>query len=199
MKFRLALPLLCLSLAACPDQGPKAPADFKRLTLEAFPPDGTKNVPGEMRLWTELYKLPNWYFLTTRDLAQQKQPSIELIDGQSYLVAFTDMGLLNAYARSRTLAPKVVAPAGDASVDDAAKAAAAAPVPDGGYVNPYFEPSGKPLAVIMTVEEAITYLQKYQGPPLAGVRFNEGQSKGWFGEPAAVIGIRQLLIKQGRL
>jgi hypothetical protein len=197
MNLRLALPLLCLSLAACPE-GPKAPADFKKLTLEAFPPDGTKNVPGEMRLWTELYKLPHWYFLTTRDLVQQKQPSLELIDGQSFLVAFTDMNLLSVYARSRTVAPKVVAPAGDASVDDAAKAAAAA-VPDGGYANPYFDPSGRTLAVMMTPEEAITYLQKYQGPPLAGVRFNEGQSKGWFGESAAVIGIRQLLIKQGRL
>lgn len=215
MKTRTpSFALLFLVLAGCPEKGP---ADFRTLAKEAYPDDGKQNPPALDRLWVALFKLPQWHFTTTKDLVGQKQPSIELINGKSYLVVSTDLQIAQVYARSKgppPAPPPVPAQPGTQLGDSpfaaggtgtggapapAPAAAAHAAAADAGPPNPYAGDDGKALVVSMSPEEACAYFAKYQGPPLAGVRFNEAAAKGWYGELSAVTDIRAMLVKAGKL
>ena len=212
MKILRSTAVLFLVLAGCPDKGP---ADFRTLAKEAYPDDGKLNPPALDRLWIAAFRLPQWHFTTTKDLVGQKQPSIELIDGKSYVVVSTDLQIAQVYARSKGPPPAPPPAAaqpgtqlGDspfavggtgAAPTPAPAAAALAATADAGAPNPYVGDDGKALVVSMSPEEAVAYLSTYSGPPLAGVRFNEGAAKGWYGELSAVTDIRAMLVKAGKL
>ena len=207
MKTRLSLALLFLLLAGCPEKGPKGPVDFTRLVSEAYPEGGKRNDAKTEELWLELNKLPQWHFTTTKDLVAQKQPAIELLSDGSWLIASTDLNIARAYAQRRGRAiNKPAAPdagALPASPFDIAPAAAPVAVPDAAAEppkpNPYLADDGSPLVVTMTPEEAAAYLKAYSGPPLQGVRFNEGAPRNFFGDVQAVVNIYTELKARGLL
>lgn len=201
MMTRLSL-LSLLLLAAC--QRESGPADFRKLAAEAYPKGREPDRRALDDLWVALNKLPKWHFLATQTSIARKEPSIELVEGDTYLMAFTDLGSLRAYALSKADKPEG-APALDPSkftLDLNGPPSAAATAPDAGPMipkGPYFDADGRALFISMTPDEACAYLSAYKGPPIAGVRFNEGASRGWFGDVAAVTGIRKGLEELGRL
>lgn len=206
MKARsLAAPLFLVFCLGCPEKGPKGPVDFTQLVSEAYPTGGRRNDAKTEELWLELNKLPKWHFTTTKDLVAQKQPSIELLADGSWLVASTDLQIARAYAERRGRAINTPA-AGDGGALPASPfevAAAPAPAADAAgepaKPNPYVADDGSPLVVTMTPEEAVAYLKSYSGPPLQGVRFNEGAPRNFFGDVDAVVNIYTQLKAKGRL
>lgn len=211
MTTRATLTGLLLLLTACPQKGPPGPVDFTKLVSEAYPTGGKRNNDKTEELWLELNKLPRWHFTTTKDLVAQKQPSIELLSDGSWLIASTDLQIALAYAerRGRALAapPAAATPPPTTGLPpspfEVAAAPTAAPVaaPDAAVEppkpNPYVADDGTALVVTMTPDEAVAYLKGYSGPPLAGVRFNEGAPRNFFGDIDAVVNIRTALTAKG--
>jgi hypothetical protein len=191
MKNLAPLVLSLSMLTACHQNS--GPPDFPKLVADAFPEGGQRDEAAISKLWAAANKLPRWQFVTTQDLISQKQPSIELIEGQSYLVAFTDVQLARPYAQYRGQAlaapPKPASPSptelGPSPFDVAAPADAGPARP-----NPYVGDDGAPLLLSWTPDEACAYLSAYSGPKLSGVRFNEG-THGFWGDVDAVLTIRK--------
>ena len=51
------------------------------------------------KLWVELFKLKEWFFLMTPKSAKSMQPSAQVIDGKEWIFVFTDSEKLHAYAK----------------------------------------------------------------------------------------------------
>jgi hypothetical protein len=197
MKIRTLPLLLALALLGCP---PAGPADFRTLAEKAYP-EGGKPIANAMdNLWTALFKLPKWHFLMTTTTAAARQPAIETIDGEQWLLVFTDLQMLRLYAIANKNvvgdggAPNTMGapPAGDAGLQLNLGAPTGTP-------NPYLASDGTPLVVSMTSEEVKTFLGSYSGAPVSGIRFNEGSRKGWFASIKSVGNIRDYLKGSGKL
>ncbi|MBK7861888.1 MAG: hypothetical protein IPJ65_25385 [Archangiaceae bacterium] len=203
MKLRALALLLFIAVAACTS----GPADFGTLALDAYPESGKMGDRAALdRLWTALFKLPKWYFVRTQ--ISGEEPAVELVDGKSSLVAFTEPAALARYGRVRVspppAQPAAAAPAGalDTSPFAApgAPPAAAADVDAGpAKPNPYVGSDGKPLYVEMTPAQACDYLSKYRGPAVELVRFNVGTRRSWGGPPSDVIDIHEMLKKDKKV
>ena len=208
MKIRTLPLVLALVLLGCP---PSGPADFRTLAEKAYPEGATPDRQALDNLWTALFKLPQWHFLMTAKSAQLKQPAVETIDGQPWLLVYTDLQMLRLYA----VANKNVIPDGGApnttgtpaaGVTDAGPQfvfAVATQTADGGMLpaipNPYLAADGSPLFLSMTPDEARAFLATYSAAPISGIRFNEGSRRGWFAPVKAVNDIRDFLKADGKL
>ena len=73
--------------------------DFSDLAAKAFPAEGGVNREYGDKLWSALYKLPQWYFLMTPKSMAKQMPSAQVIDGKGWFLAFTDAEKLQAYAK----------------------------------------------------------------------------------------------------
>lgn len=215
MNARSALFVLFCSLSAC-QRGPGGtPGDFNSMAMVAYPEGGKGSKAALDQLWTSLFKLPKWYFLMSTLSAGQHEPSIELVDGRSQFLAFTDLQQLTDYANWKPKVPvpgaPTAAPAAPGALDTnpfapgtaaPAAPAVAAPSPDadaGSAPNPHLNADGKPLYLEMTPDEACAYFAKYAGPPVAGVRFNDGAPR-TFGAPLpTIINIREMLKQEKKL
>lgn len=210
MKLRLPIVLLSLALLGCP---PAGPADFRALAEKAYPEGGTPDRPAMDALWSALFKLPKWHFLMSAQSAQSKQPAAVQINGEAWLLVFTDLDMLNLYAAAnKTLVdggtipdagPQFVfnvsptAPVIQPPVADAGEAGnAGAPL---ATVSPHLSSDGKPLFVSMSPAEARAFLAAWAGPPVAGIRFNEGTRKGWFAPLKAISNIQDMLKANGKI
>jgi hypothetical protein len=197
MNARILPVLLALVLLGCP---PAGPADFRTLAEKAYPADGTQDGQALDKLWTALFKLPQWHLVMTEQTAALKQPSVEVIGGESYFLVFTDLQMLRSYALWKR--DQANAPANDGGAPQLVFAVAATS-PDGGLAppppSPYFDAAGNPLFVSMTPDAARAFMEGYKGAPVANVRFNEGARKGWFAPVKAVSTIHSMLKANGKL
>jgi len=81
--------------------------DFVTLAKATFNEDGTVNIENGDKLWSALFKLPEWYFLMTMTSFVNKSPSAQMIDGKVWYLVFTDTEKLHAYAkRNQNLDPE---------------------------------------------------------------------------------------------
>lgn len=94
--MRLTPILLAVALLQMPSFADDV--NFVELAGKAFPPDGSINREYGDQLYAALYKLPQWHFLMTPASIKRKQPSVQVIDGKSWLLVFTDTDLLRKYA-----------------------------------------------------------------------------------------------------
>jgi len=203
MKIRTLPILLGLALLACP---PAAPPDFRALAEKAYPETATPDRQAMDALWTALFKQPQWHFLMTAESAKQQQPAVETIDGEKWLLVFTDLQMLRLYAVANK---NVVLDGGAPNTTGTPAAAAAAAPTDGGPQlvfavappppNPYLGPDGSPLFLSMTAEQTKAFFAGYAGAPVSGIRFNEGSRKGWFASVKSVGNIREFLKANGKL
>ncbi len=95
-----------------------AEPDFTLLAEKTFLPDGQIDREAGDRLWSALYKLPQWYFLMTPRSAAKQQPSVQSIDSKPWMLVVTDPELLRKYA------------AGNGNLDAGGKALYLAMTPD---------------------------------------------------------------------
>ncbi|AFM12203.1 hypothetical protein [Turneriella parva] len=80
--------------------------DFIVLARDTFNEDGTVNIENGDKLWSALFKLPEWNFLMTMTSFVNKSPSAQMIDGKVWYLVFTDTEKLQAYAtRNQNLDP----------------------------------------------------------------------------------------------
>ncbi len=209
MNTRFVVLVLSLVLVGCP---PPPPPDFRALAEKAYADGATQDKPALDKLWSSLFKLKKWYFLMSIDTMGAKQPSVSTVDGEQWVLAFTDEAFLGLYAGThRTLIDGGPLPTGDGPTE----------VPninvleDGGspfvpsnrvpvnpslqMVHPHLGKDGKPLFVAMSPDDAVKFLNAWSGPPIKGVRFNEGSRKGWFAPASALPNIRDMLKANGKL
>ena len=201
MKIRTLPILLALVLLGCP---PAGPADFRTLAEKAYPEGATPDRQAMDNLWSALFKLPQWHFLMTAKSAALKQPAVELIDGEPWLLVYTDLQMLRMYAA----APKGLATDGgaplttDAGVSPQFVFAVATQIADGGMQpatpNPYLSSDGSPLFLSMSPTEARAFLTKF-ATPISGVHFNEGARKGWFASVKSIGNIHDYLKANGKI
>ncbi len=186
--------ILCLFTAVALLGCPSGPADFRVLAEKAYPEDGTQDRQALNKLWTALFKLPQWHLLMTQKTAGQKQPSVEMIDGEPVWLVFTDLQMLKAYALS-----KAAAPVADGGVPQFVFAVAQVASDGGPNANPYLAPDGTVLWVSMTPDAARAFFAAHQGVPVSSIRFNEGTRKGWFAPLKAVESIHEMLKANAKL
>lgn len=213
MKLRFVGALaLALLLAACP---PPPPADFRALASKAYPENGaTPDKSALDKLWAALFKLPNWYVLMSTDSVGKKEPAVVTIDGEQWVLVFTDLNMVRLYAS----ATKVLLDGGslpDAGPLQPTQVVNINVLPDGGSpfvpgnlvpadpslqtVSPYVDKEGQPLFLLMKPADAIKLLEGWQGASLKGVRFNEGTRAGWFAPVPALGNIRGMLKENGKI
>lgn len=75
-------------------------ADFVALAQKAFPDNAPINRDAMDELWVAAFKLPKWHFLMTPKSAVDKQPSVQIVAEEPWLLVFTDSEKLNQYATS---------------------------------------------------------------------------------------------------
>lgn len=211
MNFRLLPLVLALALLGCP---PPPPPDFRVLAEKAYPDGATPDRPALDKLWSSLFKLPNWYFLVSQDTLAKKQPSVEVIGGEPWLLVYTDLNMLKMYAGSN----KVLLDGGslpDAGPLQPAQVVNMNVLPDGGSpfvpsnlvpsdpslqtVSPNLGKDGEPLYLQMKPSDALKFLKAWSGPEIKGVRFNEGTRKGWFAPVPAIDTIQEMLKANGKI
>lgn len=198
MNPRLIPLVLSLVLLGCP---PPPPPDFRALATKAYPEGATPDKPALDKLWSSLFKLPKWQVLMSQDTAGAKQPSVSTIDGEQWVLVFTDQNFLGLYAGTyRTLLDGGPVPSADAppppSGNTPGDAGPSFAPPE--TVHPHLAKDGKPLSVAMSPDDVVKLVNDWKGPPIKGVRFNEG-TRGWFAPASALPNIRDMLKSNGKL
>ena len=201
MKIRTLPILLALMLLGCP---PSGPADFRALAEKAYPEGATPDRQAMDNLWSALFKLPQWHFLMTAKSAELKQPAVEMVGGEPWLLVYTDLQMLRMYA----MMSKAVATDGGVNGNSDGGAApqfvfaVATQSADGGMQpatpNPYLGTDGSPLFLSMSPTEARALITKF-ATPISGIRFNEGTRTGWFASVKSVGNIQDYLKANGKL
>lgn len=211
MKFRSLALILSLAVAGC---RPQPPPDFRVLAEKAYPDGAAPNRAQMDALWTALFKLKQWHFLMSAETTGARQPAVQMIDGEPWLLAFTDLNMLSLYA---AMSEKILLDGGaipDAGpqfdfkipdsptapvVQPATSAPATAPAVAEKTTTKFLGSDGKPRVLSMNTDVARKFLADYKGPPVAGIRFNEGARKGWFAPLDALTGIYGYLSSNGKL
>ncbi len=186
MNVRILPIFFALALLGCPP----GPPNFAELAERAYPEHAPADLDSIHKLWTPLFKLPQWHFLMNQKTAAEKQPSVESIGGETFLMVFTDLPSLKAYAVAIKATPE-----SESAASDAGPAQIAFAVPP----NPHLAQDGSPLSVSMTPDEARAFFAGYKGPQVTGIRFNEGARRGWFAPLPAVEKIHAFLKSDGKL
>lgn len=203
MNQRFVFLVLALVLVGCP---PPPPPDFRTLAEKAYPDGATPDKPALDKLWSSLFKLPKWYLLMSQDTLASKEPSVTFVDGEPWVLVFTDVNFLGLYAGTH----KTLLDGGP--IPPAAEVPSINVFEDGGAANKMVpaDPSlqttyrhlgtdGQPLHIAMSPNDTVKFLEQWKGPAIKGVRFNEGTRKGWFAPVSALPNIRDMLKANGKL